>query len=134
MNTEQSAYWHIVQETLETFHRLSRQAATTRIQRFRMALLETGDPVTLEYAMHEEPFYLAARLAGRKVAEPTPAQDKIYSQILKRCTEEAIAFGALAVRLQETKKRLSQIETKAAGVLRRKKPAEFRRQKLVVPA
>ncbi len=134
MNTEQSAYWHTVQETMVTFHGIDRDAAKAKIERYRVALLETGDVLALELATHEEPFYLATQLAGRKVVEPTASQAKVYAQIMKRCTEEAVAFGAMDELFQETKQRLIQIESKAKGVLRRKQSAESRRQKLAVSA
>lgn len=123
MNNGQTAYWHIVQETMTTFHALSRHAAMARIQRFRTALLSTGDSLALDFATHEEPFYLAARLAGRQVSEPTPAQEKVYGQIQKRCTEEALAFGAMDELFRETQQQTVKVESKAKVVLRRKQPA-----------
>lgn len=135
MNTEQSAYWHIVQETMVTFHSISRETATDRIQQFRLALLETGDPLVLEFATHEEAFYLAARLAGRKVTEPTSTQAKAYAQIMRRCTDEAVAFGALvdvADKFQETRQKLLRMQNVAAKALRRKKSLTTTSQKLAV--
>lgn len=137
MNTEQSAYWHTVQETMVTFHGLSREAAMTRIQQFRLALVETGDPLVLEFATHEEAFYLATRLAGRKVSEPTTAQAKVYAQIMKRCTDEAVAFGALtdaASKFQVTRQLLQRTQNVVAKALRRKKSPTATSQKLAVAA
>lgn len=137
MNTEQSAYWHTVQETMVTFHGLSRETATNRIQQFRLALVETGDPLVLEFATHEEAFYLAARLAGRKVTEPTPTQAKVYAQIMKHCTDEAVAFGpftGIASKFHETRERILEIQNRTAKALRRKKPTTATSQKLAVAA
>lgn len=135
MNTEQSAYWHTVQESMVTFHGLSREAAMTRIQQFRLALVETGDPFALEFATHEEAFYLAARLVGRKVFEPTSAQAKVYAHIMKRCTDEAVAFGTLDVvasKFQAARQQLQRTQNLAAKARRRKKSPTATSQKLAV--
>jgi hypothetical protein len=62
------AFWEAVTDSLEAFHGFSHMRATARVLHLRSEL-EGGPQSRFEPDLiyHDEPFYIASRLAGREV-------------------------------------------------------------------
>lgn len=72
-------YWDIVKNCLISFHGFNEEEADCCIKRYFKRL--KGDQKVIDFATHEEAFYLATRLAGKPHKEPTEQEETIYRRI-----------------------------------------------------
>ena len=82
-------FWRIVVDCLESFHERNRATALDLVREFRALLREAPSDIDTELIFHEEPFALAARLAGSAVLVPSVSQAMKYREILEERVEEA---------------------------------------------
>jgi hypothetical protein len=90
MNTGTSYFWRIVVDCLESFHGRDTAAALDLVRQFRTLLREAPAEIDTELIFHEEPFALAARLAGSTELVPSQEQEARYREILRKRMEEAV--------------------------------------------
>jgi len=93
MNGGTSNFWRIVVDCLQSFHGCDRAAALELVRQFRMLLREAPPDIDTELIFHEEPFALAARLAGSTELVPSQRQAMQYREILQKRVEEAAILG-----------------------------------------
>lgn len=93
MSSGTSYFWRIVVDCLESFHGRDRAAALDLVRQFRTLLREAPPDIDTELIFHEEPFALAARLAGSTELVPSPRQATQYREILRERVEEAAILG-----------------------------------------
>ena len=93
MNFQTTAYWKIVGDCLTAFHGISADQSLEIIRHFRLRLLEKPAEMEAELVYHEEPFYLAARLAGHEAREPSGGEIESYEKMIATRTREAAAVG-----------------------------------------
>lgn len=60
-----NAFWEVVEKCLVKFHNLTPQVATTKALEFRRELESPPAGIDGDIVYHEEPFYVACRLAGQ---------------------------------------------------------------------
>jgi hypothetical protein len=89
MNGSPRNFWRIVVDCLQSFHGCDRTAALDLVRQFRTLLREAPPEIDTELIFHEEPFALAARLAGSTELVPSPRQATQYREILRKHVEEA---------------------------------------------
>lgn len=88
-----SNFWRIVVDCLESFHGRDRAGALELVRQFRALLREAPPDIDTELIFHEEPFALAARLAGSTKLVPSQRQAAQYREILRKRVEEAVILG-----------------------------------------
>jgi hypothetical protein len=93
MSSGTSYFWRIVADCLESFHGRDRTAALELVRQFRTLLREAPPEIDTELIFHEEPFALAALLAGSRELVPSPRQATRYREILRKRVEEANILG-----------------------------------------
>lgn len=89
MSTGTSYFWRIVVDCLESFHGRDRAAALELVRQFRTLLREAPPDIDTELIFHEEPFALAARLAGSTELVPSQQQATEYGELLQKRMQEA---------------------------------------------
>lgn len=93
MRSGTSYFWRIVVDCIESFRGRDRDAALELVRQFRTLLREAPPDIDTELIFHEEPFALAARLAGNTELVPSPQQATQYAEILRERMEEADILG-----------------------------------------
>jgi hypothetical protein len=89
MSTGTSYFWRIVVDCIESFYGRDPAAALELVRQFRTLLREAPPDIDTELIFHEEPFALAARLAGSTELVPSQRQATQYREILRKRVEEA---------------------------------------------
>ena len=93
MNGGTSNFWRIVVDCLQSFQGRDRADALELVRQFRTLLREAPPEIDTELIFHEEPFALAARLAGSTDLVPSQRQAMQYREILQKREEEAAILG-----------------------------------------
>ena len=93
MSNGTSYFWRIVVDCLESFQGRDPAEALELVRQFRTLLREAPRDIDTELIFHEEPFALAARLAGSTELVPSQQQATEYREICQKRVEEAAILG-----------------------------------------
>lgn len=78
-------FWTAVEDCLVRFHAIDIHLAREKTQSLWQRLRQTAQPEAYrDMIYHEEPWYIACRLAGREDAPPEPENAAPYKAILRR--------------------------------------------------
>jgi hypothetical protein len=79
---EKHAFWCVVEECLTRFHGWTPDRARKRLTELRAAIDAQPDEMAREIVYHDEPFYVAADLAGSRMEIDEVASE--YDTLLDR--------------------------------------------------
>jgi hypothetical protein len=93
MNSNLTAYWHIVLKCLTRLCKMPADKAGLLVHSYRLRLLQTPENLRRDTVFHMEPWQFAQRLAGQEDRKLNAQEQTWYEKTVKSAIYEAAIIG-----------------------------------------